>query len=89
MQRIEALVYGGAIDYPSFLMLLKQLGLPLSTQLSDRRSSIVKQACHLLNVLSKELLGDFEPCAELFIPIRSLPLASLRARIPGIETLAS
>ncbi|OEL27546.1 CLIP-associated protein [Dichanthelium oligosanthes] len=69
MQRIEALVYGGAIDYPSFLMLLKQLVPPLSSQLSDRRSSIVKQACHLLNVLSKELLGDFEPCAEIFIPV--------------------
>ncbi|KAG2567311.1 hypothetical protein PVAP13_7NG344800 [Panicum virgatum] len=69
IQRIEALVYGGAIDYPSFLMLLKQLIPPLSTQLSDRRSSIVKQACHLLNILSKELLGDFEPCAELFIPM--------------------
>ncbi|KAL6652423.1 hypothetical protein ACP70R_011348 [Stipagrostis hirtigluma subsp. patula] len=69
MQRLEALVYGGAIDYPSFLVLLKQLVHPLSTQLSDRRSSIVKQACHLLNVLSKELLGDFEPCAEQFIPV--------------------
>ncbi|CAN6228765.1 unnamed protein product [Urochloa humidicola] len=69
MQRLEALVYGGAIDYPSFLVLLKQLVPPLSTQLSDRRSSIVKQACHLLNILSKELLGDFEPCAELFIPM--------------------
>jgi hypothetical protein len=22
-----------------------------------------------LNVLSKELLGDFEPCAEIFIPV--------------------
>ncbi|AQK48833.1 CLIP-associated protein [Zea mays] len=50
-------------------MLLKQLVPPLSTQLSDRRSSIVKQACHLLNILSKELLGDFEPCAKLFIPM--------------------
>ncbi|TKW40354.1 hypothetical protein SEVIR_1G240000v4 [Setaria viridis] len=69
MQRIEALVYGGAMDYPSFLMLLKQLVPPLSSQLSDRRSSIVKQACHLLNVLSKELLGDFEPSAEIFIPV--------------------
>jgi CLIP-associating protein 1/2 len=62
-------ILSGAIDYPSFLMLLKQLVPPLSTQLSDRRSSIVKQACHLLNILSKELLGDFEPCAELFIPM--------------------
>uniref|UniRef100_M8BMU0 CLASP N-terminal domain-containing protein n=1 Tax=Aegilops tauschii TaxID=37682 RepID=M8BMU0_AEGTA len=29
----------------------------------------VLQACHLLNVLSKELLSDFEACAEIFIPI--------------------
>ncbi|KAK3158459.1 hypothetical protein QOZ80_2AG0137500 [Eleusine coracana subsp. coracana] len=69
MQKIEGLVYGGAIDYPSFLVLLKQLVPPLSLQLSDRRSSIVKQACHLLNILSKELLGDFEACAEIFIPV--------------------
>ena len=33
----------GAIDHPSFFMLLKQLVHPLSAQLSDRRSSIVKQ----------------------------------------------
>ncbi|CAL5057136.1 unnamed protein product [Urochloa decumbens] len=57
------------MGHPSFLMLLKQLVPLLSSQLSDRRSSIVKQACHLLNVLSKELLDDFEPCAEIFIPV--------------------
>ncbi|KAE9590984.1 putative CLASP domain-containing protein [Lupinus albus] len=69
MQRIEGLILGGAADYPSFRGLLKQLIGPLSTQLSDRRSSIVKQACHLLCFLSKELLGDFEACAEMFIPV--------------------
>ncbi|KAJ8899239.1 hypothetical protein K2173_012773 [Erythroxylum novogranatense] len=69
MQRVEGLVLGGATDYPSFGGLLKQLVVPLSTQLSDRRSSIVKQACHLLCFLSKELLGDFEACAEMFIPV--------------------
>ncbi|KAL7583275.1 CLIP-associated protein isoform X1 [Lactuca sativa] len=69
MQRIEGLVIGGAIDYSCFRGLLKQLVGPLSTQLADRRSSIVKQACHLLNFLSKELLGDFEACAEMFIPV--------------------
>ncbi|TKY52810.1 CLIP-associated protein [Spatholobus suberectus] len=69
MQRIEGLVLGGAADYPCFCGLLKQLVGPLSTQLSDRRSSIVKQACHLLCFLSKDLLGDFEACAELFIPV--------------------
>ncbi|KDP26431.1 hypothetical protein JCGZ_17589 [Jatropha curcas] len=69
MQRVEGLVLGGAADYPCFRGLLKQLISPLSTQLSDRRSSIVKQACHLLCFLSKELLGDFEACAEMFIPV--------------------
>ncbi|XVF32273.1 hypothetical protein REPUB_Repub17cG0067600 [Reevesia pubescens] len=69
MQRVEGLVYGGAADYPCFRGLLKQLVGPLSTQLSDRRSSVVKQACHLLSFLSKELLGDFEACAEIFIPV--------------------
>ncbi|XP_055832463.1 CLIP-associated protein-like [Solanum dulcamara] len=69
MQRVEALVIGGAADYPCFRGLLKQLVVPLSTQLADRRSSIIKQACHLLNFLSKELLGDFEACAEMFIPV--------------------
>ncbi|TKY62274.1 CLIP-associated protein [Spatholobus suberectus] len=69
MLRVEGLVLGGAADYPCFRGLLKQLVGPLSTQLSDRRSSIVKQACHLLCFLSKELLGDFEACAEMFIPV--------------------
>ncbi|KAJ1387222.1 Vacuole morphology and inheritance protein 14, Fab1-binding region [Sesbania bispinosa] len=69
MQRVEGLVLGGATDHPCFRGLLKQLVGPLSTQLSDRRSSIVKQACHLLCFLSKELLGDFEACAEMFIPV--------------------
>eukprot|EP00252_Welwitschia_mirabilis_P026200 TRINITY_DN8484_c0_g1_i2.p1 TRINITY_DN8484_c0_g1~~TRINITY_DN8484_c0_g1_i2.p1 ORF type:complete len:1346 (-),score=306.49 TRINITY_DN8484_c0_g1_i2:769-4806(-) len=68
MQRVEGLVFGDALDYPSFPALLKQLVVPMTSQLHDRRSSIVKQACHLLSILSKELLGDFEACAELLIP---------------------
>ncbi|VVA99804.1 unnamed protein product [Arabis nemorensis] len=69
MRRVEGLVAGGATDYSCFRGLLKQLVGPLSIQLSDRRSTIVKQACHLLCLLSKELLGDFEACAEMFIPV--------------------
>ncbi|XP_002985873.2 CLIP-associated protein [Selaginella moellendorffii] len=69
LQRVEGLVYGGATDFQSFPSLLKQLTPPLNVQLSDRRSSIVKQACHLLNILSRELLSDFEACAESFIPM--------------------
>lgn len=32
-------------------------------------SSHSMQACHLLNMISKELLQDFEPFAEAFIPV--------------------
>ncbi|KAG6504919.1 hypothetical protein ZIOFF_037267 [Zingiber officinale] len=69
MQKVEGLVFGGAADYTSFPTHLKQLIVPLNTQLLDRRSSIVKQACHLLRLLSKELMDDFEACAEIFIPV--------------------
>uniref|UniRef100_A0ACD5YW68 Uncharacterized protein n=1 Tax=Avena sativa TaxID=4498 RepID=A0ACD5YW68_AVESA len=68
MQRVEGIVLGGAADYSAFPVLLKQLVNPLINQLLDRRSTVVKQACHLLIFLSKELLRDFEPCAELLIP---------------------
>lgn len=37
----------GAADYPCFRGLLKQLVGPLSTQLADRRSSIVKQVLQI------------------------------------------
>jgi CLIP-associating protein 1/2 len=43
MRRVEGLVAGGATDYSCFRGLLKQLVGPLSTQLADRRSTIVKQ----------------------------------------------
>lgn len=37
--------FPGATDYTCFPSLLKQLVGPLTQQLSDRRSSIVKQVC--------------------------------------------
>jgi hypothetical protein len=48
MQRVEGLVFGGATEYACFPLLLKQLVGPLSLQLADRRSSIVKQVTSLL-----------------------------------------
>ncbi|AQK48834.1 CLIP-associated protein [Zea mays] len=48
----------GAIDYSSFLMLLKQLVPPLSTQLSDRRSSIVKQMLFKLVVITVLVIAE-------------------------------
>ena len=59
-------ILSGAIDYPSFLMLLKQLIPPLSTQLSDRRSSIVKQVA-LVNIVSSWNLLLFIFCYTIWI----------------------
>ncbi|KAK1260398.1 CLIP-associated protein [Acorus gramineus] len=58
MQRIEGLVFGGAADYPSFPSLLKQLINPLSNQLSDRRSSIVKQVLFKLVVITVLVIAE-------------------------------
>jgi CLIP-associating protein 1/2 len=48
MVRIEALLLGGAAEWDSFPALLKKLRGPLTTQVEDRRSAIVRQAAHLL-----------------------------------------
>ncbi|KAL0459327.1 UNVERIFIED_CONTAM: CLIP-associated protein [Sesamum latifolium] len=58
MQRVEGLVVGGAADYPGFHGLLKQLVAPLSTQLSDRRSSIVKQVLFKLVVITVLVIAE-------------------------------
>ncbi|KAL2238684.1 UNVERIFIED_CONTAM: CLIP-associated protein [Sesamum indicum] len=74
MQRVEGLVLGGllnadcsiqgllhhsgAADYPGFHGLLKQLVAPLSTQLSDRRSSIVKQVLFKLVVITVLVIAE-------------------------------
>jgi hypothetical protein len=57
--------FSGAADHPSFLMLLKQLVPPLSIQLSDRRSSIVKQVL-LLRTLS--IVSRSAPVPLLYCP---------------------
>nr|PNR49349.1 hypothetical protein PHYPA_011245 [Physcomitrium patens] len=60
---------GGAVEYPGFLTLFKYFVGLLSAQLSDQRFGIAKQACQLLNLLSKKLQMAFESFAEAFIPV--------------------
>ncbi|KAG0620882.1 hypothetical protein M758_4G252000 [Ceratodon purpureus] len=69
MQKLEGIIVGGAVECPCFLTLFRHFVGPLSSQLSDRRSSIVKQACQLLKILSKRLETGFESFAEAFIPV--------------------
>eukprot|EP00899_Mesostigma_viride_P020764 jgi/Mesvir1/2868/Mv13951-RA.2 len=69
LQRMEGLMHGGAAEYPSFLSLLSKLKDALGVQVVDRRSAILKQACHLLNTFAKALGNDFSSFADYFVPM--------------------
>ena len=68
MVRVEALLLGGAAEWDGFPALLGKLRGPLTAQVADRRSSIVRQAAHLLVVLAAELGGEFEKDAAHYVP---------------------
>ena len=68
MVRLEALLLGGAAEWDCFPGLLGKLRGPLTAQVADRRSSIVRQAAHLLVVLAAELGGEFEKEAAHYVP---------------------
>ena len=68
MTRVEALLLGGAAEWDAFPAQLAKLRGPLTAQVADRRSSIVRQAAHLLVILSAELGGEFEKEAAHFVP---------------------
>jgi CLIP-associating protein 1/2 len=68
MVRVEALLAGGAAEWESFPAQLAKLRAPLTAQVADRRSSIVRQAAHLLVILAAELGGEFEREATHFVP---------------------
>lgn len=59
-------IVSGATDFPCFRGLLKQLVVPLSTQLSDRRSTIVKQVCYLVYNISNFAGVSFGNLLQLF-----------------------
>ena len=68
MVRLEALLLGGAAEWDCFPGLLGKLRGPLTAQVADRRSSVVRQAAHLLVVLAAELGGEFEKEAAHYVP---------------------
>lgn len=68
MARLEAMVVGsGAQD--GLAEAIKSLKRPLETQLLDRRSSVCKQACQLVAVLSGALGGAFEGMGLHVVPV--------------------
>ncbi|GLC37256.1 hypothetical protein PLESTB_001143100 [Pleodorina starrii] len=68
MQRVEGLVLGGAVDWECFHEAMKGLAQALSQQFKERRSTIARQTCHLIGVLSRALGPRFEPYALVLLP---------------------
>ncbi|GFR45537.1 hypothetical protein Agub_g6930 [Astrephomene gubernaculifera] len=68
MQRVEGLVLGGALEYECFYEAMKGLAQVLTQQFKERRSTIARQACHLIGVLARALGPRFEPHALTLMP---------------------
>jgi hypothetical protein len=68
LARLEGLVMGGAARMDGFQAALRALRDVLLAQMADRRSSVVKQACHLAVVLAAALGLEFEAHADALLP---------------------
>lgn len=84
MVRLEAIALGGGGDAfeDAFAASLVKMIEPLTAQVSDRRSAVVKQAAHLLVALARSATNAFEPCIEPLI------MALLRTTVITIAVIA-
>eukprot|EP01052_Picozoa_sp_SAG31_P021904 SAG31_NODE_1718_length_7457_cov_3.659418_3_plen_532_part_00 len=70
IEKLTALVAGGATEFDSFGAIFKKMLLqPMAAQINDLRSSIVKAACLVLVSISSQLGDAFEQFAEHFVPL--------------------
>lgn len=67
-RRLQAIALGGACDFAGFLNCMKALRDPLSAQCAELRSSIVREACAALVVISSALREAFEPFVHDYFP---------------------
>ncbi|GLC53523.1 hypothetical protein PLESTB_000758900 [Pleodorina starrii] len=79
MQRVEGLVLGGAADWGSFHEAMQGLARALAQQFEERRSTVARQACHLIAVLAHALGRRFEPHALALLPKLSGVLVDIGA----------
>jgi CLIP-associating protein 1/2 len=83
LQKFQRLIFGGATQYSNFIPILQKLKEPLTIQvyltflvntnlilkLSELRSTIVKEACETLTLLSTALSDSFDSFSEYFLPV--------------------
>ena len=64
MKRIQAVIASGGTAFDNFLPLMLKFMMPLSVQLSDLRSAIVREAYNTLVQAAEACRDSFEQCAE-------------------------
>jgi CLASP N terminal len=69
LRDLASLVMGNAINAPNWMAELKKLKVPLTGQVTELRSSVVKEACALLVYMSERMGDRFAPLADHFVPI--------------------
>lgn len=56
----------------------------IAVQLADRRSAVVKQACHLLTVLAGAMGGGFEQFADYILP-HLFPVVKITVKVRTVH----
>ena len=76
LRSIRALLLGGAAEYDSFMQCLHSLKTPFADALADLRSTLVREACVTVALLSQHLGNAFAHMAETLIPaiLKQLPV---------------
>tara|TARA_B100000524_G_scaffold338323_1_gene229657 strand:+ start:86 stop:3877 length:3792 start_codon:yes stop_codon:yes gene_type:complete len=68
LRRLQELVVGGAADFEVFADKLRGMRDLLVAQCIELRSSLVKDACKLVQLLVAHMRGSFEPFVDIFLP---------------------
>jgi hypothetical protein len=76
LRSIRALLLGGAAEYDCFMQCLHSLKTPFADALADLRSTLVREACVTVALLSQHLGNAFAHMAETLIPaiLKQLPV---------------
>ena len=69
LQRLEGLFLGGCTRFPSAAGLLADMQEVFKALITDKRSALCRQVCHLLITASEALQSDMEPLVDPLLPV--------------------
>ena len=69
LQRLEGLFLGGCSRFPSVIGLLVDMQDAFRELITDKRSALCRQVCHLLIAAAEALQSDIEPLVDPLLPV--------------------